>query len=186
MKKMTAILLAVSLAAALAGCAKGNSDPTPPPATPTPVTQPSATPEPAAGLELTEENGVLTCLDSETSPFEDCALRTVVDKQAKTVTFTKATPEGQDTQEYYLFRPEEHMMEQFYYVSMMGTGFYYYYDTDLGEMVRMEDKDHNDTTESSKASGRYDGAAQRVKADATALEAYFSDSFGMTIAEAIG
>ncbi|MGM9605887.1 MAG: ABC transporter substrate-binding protein, partial [Oscillospiraceae bacterium] len=139
----------------------------------------------AAKLTLTEENGLLTCFDAETSPFEDCAVRVTVDQSAKTVTFTKATADGKDTQEYYCFMPEEHMMEQFYYVSMMGTGFYYYYDTELGEMVRMENMNHEDTTASAKENGRFDGPAERIKGEAAALESYFEESFGMTIAEAV-
>lgn len=141
--------------------------------------------ESAAKPELKEENGVLSCLDTSGGPFSDCALHVVVDKSAGTVTFVKATKDGKDTKEYYCFTPAEHMLEQYYYVSMMGTGFYYYYDTDLGEMVRMEDKDHNDSTQSAKDHGRFDGPAAQIKEDAAALETYFSDTFGMTIAEAV-
>lgn len=136
-------------------------------------------------LVLQEENGVLTCLDTENSPFADCALRTTVDPAAGTITFVKATKDGKDTKEYYRFTPAEHMLEQYYYVSMMGTGFYYYFDTDLGEMVRLEDKDHKDTTQSAKDNGRFEGPAKQIKEDAASLEEYFSKSFGMTLKEAV-
>lgn len=141
--------------------------------------------EAEGGLNLTEENGVLTCFDAETSPFEDCAVRVTVDKSEKTVTFVKATYDGQDTLEYYKFMPEENMVEQFYYVSMMGTGFYYYFDTELGEMTRMEDMNHEDSTQSAKENGRFDAPAARIKGEVVALEDYFAANFGMTIAEAI-
>lgn len=187
MKKLTVILLTLALMAGMAACSGGDQGgapaTNPPETTPAPSTAPAEIPE--DGPVLTEENGVLTCLDTENSPFDDCAVHTVVDKTAGTVTFTKATMEGQDTQEYYRFSPKEHMVEQYYFVSMMGTGFYYYYDTELGEMTRMEDADHNDNTESSKESGRFDGAAERIKGDVAMLEAYFADSFGMTIPEAV-
>ena len=154
MKKATAIILALTLLICLTACAKETSG--------------SA----SGGPALKEENGVLTCLDTTSSPFEDCAVRVSVDKTAGTVTFTKATKDGQDTKEYYRFTPSEHMLEQFYYVSMMGTGFYYYYDTDLGEMVRIEDKDHNDSTASAKENGRFDGPAAQIKKDAATLEEF--------------
>ena len=141
---------------------------------------------PAGGkAALKEENGVQTCLDTESSPFDDCVVHVVVDKSAGTVTFTKATKDGQDTQEYYRFTPAEHMLEQYYYVSMMGTGFYYYYDTDLGEMVRMENKDHEDNTASAKENGRFDGAAEQIKKDAEMLQKYFESTYGMSIADAV-
>lgn len=136
-------------------------------------------------LVLQEENGVLTCLDTESSPFADCALRTTVDPAAGTITFVKATKDGKDTKEYYRFTPAEHMLEQYYYVSMMGTGFYYYFDTDLREMVRLEDKDHKDTTQSAKDNGRFEKPAKQIKEDAASLEEYFSKSFGMTLKEAV-
>lgn len=167
MKKATVMILALTLLICLTACAKETSG--------------SA----SGGPALKEENGVLTCLDTTSSPFEDCAVRVTVDKTAGTVTFTKATKDGQDTKEYYRFIPSEHMLEQFYYVSMMGTGFYYYYDTDLGEMVRMEDKDHNDSTASAKENGRFDGPAAQIKKDAATLEEYFSNTYGMSIAEAV-
>ncbi len=136
-------------------------------------------------LTLAEENGVLTCFDATTSPFADCAVRVTVDKTEKTVTFVKATYEGQDTREYYKFMPEENTVEQFYYVSMMGTGFYYYFDTELGEMTRMEDMNHEDSTQSAKENGRFDAPAERIKGEVATLEAYFVSAFGMSIADAI-
>ena len=53
--------------------------------------------------EFTDENGILTYLDTENSPFEDSGLKITADKSAKTVKFVKTDLEGNETMEYYLF-----------------------------------------------------------------------------------
>lgn len=136
-------------------------------------------------FQLVENNGKQEYVDTEKSPFEDCGIHTVVDKSAQTITFFKTDKEGVDTVEYILFSPEKNEVEKYYYVSMMGTGFYYYLDLEAGELVRIEDKDHQDTTESAKENGRFDGAAEDMKAEVEALEKYFFEYFGLTIAEAV-
>lgn len=133
--------------------------------------------------EFTDENGILTYLDTENSPFEDSGLKITADKSAKTVKFVKTDLEGNETLEYYLFDYNSNTVEQYYYVSMMGTGFYYTYDLEADEIVKVEDSDHNDSTQSAKDSGRYDGANERMKSDVAAIEEYFSEQFGMTISE---
>lgn len=133
--------------------------------------------------EFTDENGVLTYLDTENSPFEGAGLKITADKSSKTVKFVKTDLEGNETMEYYLFDYSTNTVEQYYYVSMMGTGFYYTYDLAADEIVKIEDSDHNDSTQSSKDSGRYDGANERMKSDVATIEEYFSEQFGMTISE---
>lgn len=135
-------------------------------------------------LALAEKDGILEALDLQTSPFKQGGLRTQVDVAKGTVTFTKTDEKGGNTMEYYKFTPAEHEVEQFYYVSMMGTGFYYFFDTNAGEMVRMEDMEHNDSTQSAKDNNRFDSAAESIKKDVETLENYFKTSFGKTIADA--
>jgi hypothetical protein len=132
---------------------------------------------------LAEEDGLLTCLDVANSPFEG-GIRTVVDPAAGTVTFTKTDENGNDTVEYFTFVPAENTVEKYYYVSMMGTGFYYYYDLDAGEMVRLENDEHEDSTESAKENNRFDSANETMQSEVSALENYFSTQFGMSIADA--
>ena len=137
-----------------------------------------------AKIQLEDNNGILEAVDVATSPLEDCGVHVQVDKAQGTVTFIKTDDAGQDTTEYYKFSPAKNEVEQYYYVSMMGTGFYYYFDLEANEMVRMEDMDHKDSTESAKENGRFDPAAEGLKADVTALQTYFESTFGMTITDA--
>lgn len=136
-------------------------------------------------VEFTEEDGVLTYLDTEHSPFEGSGLKITADKTAKTMKFVKTDLEGKETLEYYLFDYNSNTVEQYYYVSMMGTGFYYIYDLTAGEIVKIEDSEHKDATQKTKDSGRYDGTNERMKSDVAAIEGYFSEQFGMTISEMV-
>lgn len=134
---------------------------------------------------FSEENGVLTYLDTEHSPFEGAGLKITADKSAKTVNFVKTDLEGNETVEYYTFDYNSNTVEQYYYVSMMGTGFYYTYDLNAGEIVKIEDIDHNDSTQSTKDSGRYDSANDRLKGDVASLEAYFTEQYGISISDMV-
>ena len=165
MKKTIAMVLALIMVLALGACGnEKNTD--------------------NGKLSLEEKDGVLEALDLATSPFDKGGLRTQVDASKGTVTFTKTDDQGGNTMEYYQFTPAENEVEQFYYVSMMGTGFYYYYDLAAGEMVRMEDMNHEDSTQSAKENNRFDSAAESLKKDVEVLENYFVTSFGKTIADA--
>ena len=194
MKKFLAMLLALTFLVSLPAC--GNSDDKQEEAQQTPQMNtdeisdaentPSAGEETPAGLALTEEDGLLTCLDVETSPFGEGGLRTVVDATAGSVTFTKTDVNGNDTLEYFKFVPAENSVEKYYYVSAMGTGFYYYYDLSAGEMVRLESDTHEDKTESYKSMGRFDSANETMQSEVKLLTEYFSANFGMTIEDAAG
>lgn len=162
MKKMTALLLALTLVLALVGCSSGGS----------------------GKSKLENHNGILEAVDVEGSPLKDCGVHVQVNPAEGTVTFIKTDSNGKDTTEYYKFTPAKNEVEQYYYVSMMGTGFYYYFDLAAGEMVRMEDKDHNDSTQSAKDGGRFDGPAKALKEDVAALQSYFETTYGMSIADA--
>lgn len=142
--------------------------------------------ESAAGTDVfTDENGVLTYLDTANAPFEGAGLKITVDKAAKTVNFVKTDLDGNETVEYYNFDLNNNTVEEYYYVSMMGTGFYYTFDLAANEIVKVEDSDRNDSTQSTKDSGRYDGANDRMKGDVEALQNYFTENYGVSIEDMV-
>lgn len=142
--------------------------------------------ENAAGTDVfTDENGVLTYLDTANAPFEGAGLKITVDKAAKTVNFVKTDLDGNETVEYYNFDLNSNTVEEYYYVSMMGTGFYYTFDLAANEIVKVEDSEHNDSTQSTKDSGRYDGANDRMKGDVEALQNYFTENYGVSIEDMV-
>lgn len=140
----------------------------------------------AAGTDVfTDENGVLTYLDTANAPFEGAGLKITVDKAAKTVNFVKTDLDGNETVEYYNFNLNSNTVEEYYYVSMMGTGFYYTFDLAANEIVKIEDSEHNDSTQSTKDSGRYDGANDRMKGDVEALRNYFTENYGVSVEDMV-
>lgn len=140
----------------------------------------------AAGTDVfTDESGVLTYLDTANAPFEGAGLKITVDKAAKTVNFVKTDLDGNETVEYYNFDLNSNTVEEYYYVSMMGTGFYYTFDLAANEIVKVEDSEHNDSTQSTKDSGRYDGANDRMKGDVEALRNYFTENYGVSIEDMV-
>ena len=140
----------------------------------------------AAGTDVfTDENGVLTYLDTANAPFEGAGLKITVDKAAKTVNFVKTDLEGVETVEYYTFDFNSNTVEEYYYVSMMGTGFYYTFDLAANEIVKVEDSDRNDSTQSTKDNGRYDSANDRMKGDVEALQNYFTENYGVSIEDMV-
>lgn len=140
----------------------------------------------AAGTDVfTDENGVLTYLDTANAPFEGAGLKITVDKAAKTVNFVKTDLEGVETVEYYTFDFNSNTVEEYYFVSMMGTGFYYTFDLAANEIVKVEDSDRSDTTQSTKDNGRYDSANDRMKGDVEALQNYFTENYGISIEDMV-
>ena len=165
MKRLTAIILAVAAIACLAGCSgeKGN--------------------ESAAKLE-DKGDGTLTYLETENSPL-DGGLLITVDKSAGTVNMQVTDKSGNETTEYYKFSPSESICERYRYVAMMGTGFYYTFDYDAGEMTKILNNDKEDTTQSTKEAGRFDSAQSETKEQVDSLISYFETAFGMTLSESI-
>ncbi len=142
--------------------------------------------ESAAGTDVfTDENGVLTYLDTANAPFEGAGLKITVDKAAKTVNFVKTDLDGNETVEYYNFDLNSNTVEEYYYVSMMGTGFYYTFDLGANEIVKVEDSERNDSTQSTKDNGRYDSANDRMKGDVEALRNYFTENYGVSIEDMV-
>ncbi|WMJ23135.1 hypothetical protein RBG61_00310 [Paludicola sp. MB14-C6] len=132
-----------------------------------------------------KEGDILTYTDTKNSPFEDCGLKIEV-KQGKDgyVKFTKTDLEGKATVEYYNFDNATQTMLKHYYVGAMGTSFYYTYDLNKNELIKVEDKDHNDTTQKTKDSGRWDKAAKTVSDEVKFLQDYFKTQYEISILEA--
>ena len=165
MKKLTAMILAVLAIACLAGCSsetKGKS---------------------AAKLE-DKGDGTFTYLEVENSPL-DGGLLITVDKNAGTVNMQITDKSGNETTEYYKFIPAESACERYRYVAMMGTGFYYTYDYDAGEITKILNNDKEDTTQSTKDSGRFESAQSETKEQVDSLISYFETTFGTTLSESL-
>lgn len=148
--------------------------------------QADAETESVSGTDVfTDENGVLTYLDTANAPFDGAGLKITVDKAAKTVNFVKTDLDGNETVEYYNFDLNNNTVEEYYYVSMMGTGFYYTFDLGANEIVKVEDSDRNDSTQSTKDNGRYDSANDRMKGDVEALQNYFTEQYGVSVEDMV-
>lgn len=133
-----------------------------------------------------ENNGVLAYTDLENSPFEDSGLQMNIEKgETGYCEFYKTDLEGRPTVDYYIFDYGQNEVVKYYYVSAMGTGFYYYYDLTDKKLVRLEGEDHTDSTESAKDAGRWESAEESTKKEIDALEDYFKTQFGITIEEAV-
>lgn len=138
-----------------------------------------------AGMEFIEEDGKLVYLETENIPVEAPALKVIVDKDAKIVEFLPAEADGTTGADFFKFNLETNEFEKYYYVSMMGTGHYYYYDLANNELLRVEDNDHADVSESTKESGRWDGAVEKIEGEKESLENYFKEANKKTIEEFI-
>lgn len=181
MKKILIAAMAFIMVVAATACSNGNAATT----TAADATTTAAEAAESQTPEFAEEDGVLTYLDTENSPFEGAGLKITADPSAKTVKFVKTDLEGNETVEYYTFDFNTNTVEEYYFVSMMGTGFYYTFDLEKGEISKIEDSDRNDSTQSTKDSGRYDSANERTKGDIEALQKYFSEQFGKEIADMV-
>jgi hypothetical protein len=129
-------------------------------------------------------DGTLTCVDTQNSPL-DGGLSITVDKNDGFVNFQITDGEGNETVEFYKFTPADTTCHRYRYVSIMGTGFNYYYDYSAEELKKIEDKDGKDKTQSTKESGRFDGAQTETKEAVDKLIQYFSDTFSISIEEVV-
>lgn len=130
-------------------------------------------------------NGVAVCTDTTNSPFDGCGLKIEISHEnGGSAKFTKTQTDGTETVDYYLFNYADNTMEKYYYVSAMGSAYYYTYDLNAGELVKVENGEHEDSTESMKSSGRWDSAAEKTKNEVKTLEDYFLAQYGVTIAQA--
>lgn len=136
--------------------------------------------------EFKEENGLLLYTDKTNSPFENSGLAITIKKgQDGYVKFVKTDKEGNPTVDYYEFNYEKDQVEKYYYVSAMGNGFYYYYDLTSNTLTKIEDKDHNDSTQSTKESQRWDSASKKMDEEVKSLEEYFETQYHMTIKDSV-
>ena len=137
-------------------------------------------------VNFKEEDGLYTCLDTEKSPFDESGLDISIKKgENGYAKFVITDKEGKATVDYFDFNYEKNQVERYRYVSAMGSAYYYYFDLEKGELEKIENGDHEDTTEKTKSGGRWDKAANTVKDDVQALEDYFKQEYGKTIKEAV-
>lgn len=129
-------------------------------------------------------DGTLTALDTENSPL-DGGLLITIDKNESSVNMQITGKSGAETVEYFKFFPADESCERYKYVSMMGTGFYYTYDYGAGELNKITNLEGEDSTQSSKDSGRFEGAQSETQEYVDSLIAYFNEAYGMTLAEAV-
>lgn len=166
MKKVALILALVMVVLAFGACGTTNQ----------------ATSEEIAKVVLNEENGVLTAVDTISSPYKNggvsIEIKKGTDGYAK---FVKTDKNGNATKEYFIFDYSKNTMEEYYYVSMMGTGFYYTFDLEKNELIKVEDKDHNDTTAKTKESGHWDGSQEKCIEAVNTLEEYCTNTFDLPI-----
>jgi hypothetical protein len=165
MKRIITLLMAVLTIACLAGCSSKAEEST------------------AASLE-DSGNGTLTYLEVENSPL-DGGLLITVDKSAGTVNMQITDKSGNETTEYYKFNPADNTCERYRYVSMMGTGFYYTYDYNAGEISTILNNDKEDVTQSTKDSGRFESAQSETKEYVDSLISYFETTFSTTLDDII-
>lgn len=160
----------------LAGCGSKAADKT------GDKTSESKTTVSSQSVEFKEKDGLLTYTDTKNSPFENSGLEINVRKgEGGYAKFIKTDKKGKPTVEYYTFDYSKNMVEKYYYVSAMGRGFYYSYDLSKGELVKVEDAKHNDITQKTKDSKRWDKAATTTDEDVKALKKYFKEQYKMTI-----
>ncbi|MCD4669667.1 MAG: hypothetical protein K8S14_04415 [Actinomycetia bacterium] len=129
-------------------------------------------------------DGTMTCLDTENSPLEG-GLSITVDKNEAFVNFQITDKDGNETAEYYKFTPSDSTCHRYRYVSAMEKGYNYFFNYTDSKILKIEDIENNDITEKTKEAGRFDGAESETKEHVNSLMSYFSDSFSMTIDEAI-
>ena len=190
MKKIT-IVLTLALCLAMTGCGNENTNTE----SSTPISSSSAVEskvESSSSSEtetkpvFEEKDGLLVYTDLKNSPFEQSGFAISI-KQGDDgyANFIITDLNGNETKEYYKFDFSTNTVEQYYYVSAMGTGFYYTFDLTSDELVKVEDDSREDSTESTKKSGRFDGAAERTKEGVHKILDYFKDNYGKSIEDMV-
>ena len=141
--------------------------------------------EDANQVAFVENSGLFEASDvSDNVPIDGAGFKIEVKKASDGYAkFVITGKDGKETVDYYKFDFATGEVEKYHYVAMMGVGFYYYYDMEKSELVRLEDDGHKDTTQSSKDSGRWDGAAEDTANEIKSIEDYFTKTFSMSIEE---
>lgn len=134
---------------------------------------------------FTEEDGKLVSLDKESNILEVPALKTIINKEEKIIEIYPADENGEVSDDYYKFDFNSNTYEKYSFVTQMGKGYYYTGDLNTGELLKVEDMDNNDSTESMKQNGRYEKAAEKTKNEVEELKSYFETKYKMTMEDAI-
>ena len=74
----------------------------------------------------------------------DGGLNITVDKNEGFVNMQITDENGEETVEFFKFMPADSTCHRHKYVSMMGTGFNYYFDYASGTLTKIEDLDNVD------------------------------------------
>ena len=179
MKKLLITLLAVGVSVAmLTACAKdeekdkGNND----------IQNEENQKDADQESKFEEKDGLLEYSGTENNPFDQTGFKIIVKKgDGGYAKFIKTDLEGRETVDYYTFDYSNNAVEKYYYVSAMGTAFYYYFDLEKNELVKVENGDHEDSTQGMKDSGRWDKAASGMVDEVKSIEDYFVKQFGKSI-----
>lgn len=132
---------------------------------------------PLTALGFEQKEGCLEFLELEQSPIAGGGLRIQFFPEESKLHMIKTDASGNDTVEYVSFYLDKKEAEKYRFVSMMGTGFYYYYNIEKQELYKIENDAHEDRTQSSKEAGRFDGASDDMKSEVELLSTYFSGRF---------
>lgn len=183
MKKSILLLIVVLAMGIMSGC--GNKNENEQSNVPVDNTK-SEENDPKKESKFEEKDGLLVYLDLENSPFEESGLNISIKKgEDGYADFVKTDLKGNETKDYYKFDYSTNTVEKYYYVSAMGTAYYYYYNLEKDELSKVEDGDHNDVTEKMKSSGRWDSAAEKTAEEIKSLQDYFKEQYGSTIEKTV-
>lgn len=127
------------------------------------------------------DNGILTYLDTENSPFDGLGVKIIINNANNTAKFIKTDLAGNEGVDYYTFNFKDNTFEKYYFVSAMGNGYYYYYDLTNKVLTKVEDKERKDSTQSMKDADRWDNAVKNTEADIAILQDYFNKEYKTSI-----
>ncbi len=138
------------------------------------------------GVTMEEKDGLTVYTDLKNSPFENSGLKITIKKgENGYIKFVKVDLEGRETVDYYTFDYSKNILEKYYYVSAMGSAYYYYYDLNKSEVYKVEDQEHKDITQTMKDSDRLGKAQEKIAGEIASLEDYYKKQYNMTIKEAV-
>jgi len=124
-------------------------------------------------------------VDVENSPDPDRGYKIEIRRGSDGyVKFTVVALDGTVMTDYFLFMPNQSLMEWRRWVSAMGFTYFYSFDLNTRELLKVENDDGEDVSESMKTSGRWDNAVGTVTAEVEKMENYFRTQFGVSITEA--
>ncbi|EPH06840.1 hypothetical protein HMPREF1531_00442 [Propionibacterium sp. oral taxon 192 str. F0372] len=186
-KIVPALALAALFAIATTGCGQASSEPSesaPGSSAMTPEASGSA--DTATG-KLTETDGKLTDSDPQAAVIEGAGLSVEIDQTAKTAVFQAIDPAtGDPFQDSLTYDFAAGTFVRKHFVSAMGATFLYNAEPNTGELLSVTNDAGEDAGEALRQRGRWDTAAAETMAIKTALDAWFLQRYGKTVAEVIG